>query len=171
MTITEHNYQQTNGQWCGTAAGYNVYYSESSSINITLNVLKLFQAQQVFTDNFAFKITYKFLKRIDAKLRYVLYPQYKFNIFILAFNSSVFLSLTITYTLLQLSISLSLSYMVMTFFVKFIAQISAIHFVRPTVRNMRPIFWQCDQMREYKGTTNKVNKKKILTATPLCTRD
>lgn len=69
MTITEQEFQHTGGQWCGTVWGYNVYYSESSSINITLNLLKFFQPQQGITDNFAFKLTYKFLKRTDAKLR------------------------------------------------------------------------------------------------------
>lgn len=63
-----------NGKWCGNAWGYNVYYSESSSINITLKLFKLVQQQQQFipttnNNNFSFRLTYKFLKRTDAKLR------------------------------------------------------------------------------------------------------
>lgn len=56
------------GQWCGTAWGYNVYYSEGASINVSLHVLRLHQ-QQGLPDNFAFRLTYKVLRRADAKLR------------------------------------------------------------------------------------------------------
>lgn len=59
----------TGGQWCGTAWGYNVYYSEGSSINVSLLVRRLHQ-QQGLPDNFAFRLTYKVLRRADAKLRY-----------------------------------------------------------------------------------------------------
>lgn len=70
MTITERDFPSMGGQWCGTALGYNVYYSESSSINVSLWIYKLFQ-QQGLTDNFSFKLTYKFLKKTVAKLRYL----------------------------------------------------------------------------------------------------
>lgn len=68
MTISERDFTPMDGRWCGTAWGYNVYYSESSSINVSLKIYKLYQ-QQGLTDNFSFKLTYKFLKRTDAKLR------------------------------------------------------------------------------------------------------
>lgn len=62
-----------NGKWCGNAWGYNVYYSESSSVNITLKLFKFAQQSQLSLtskdDNFSFRITYKFLKRTDAKSR------------------------------------------------------------------------------------------------------
>ena len=62
-----------NGKWCGNAWGYNVYYSESSSVNISLKLLKFAQQSQLSLtpkdDNFSFRITYKFLKRTDAKSR------------------------------------------------------------------------------------------------------
>lgn len=62
-----------NGKWCGNAWGYNVYYSESSSVNITLKLFKFAQQSQLGLtskdDNFSFRITYKFLKRSDAKSR------------------------------------------------------------------------------------------------------
>ncbi len=32
MTISERDFTPMDGRWCGTAWGYNVYYSESSSI-------------------------------------------------------------------------------------------------------------------------------------------
>lgn len=62
------------GKWCGNAWGYNVYYSENSSINITMKLFKLTQQQQQLglsanSNNFSFRLTYKFLKRGDAKLR------------------------------------------------------------------------------------------------------
>lgn len=92
MTINEENFNAVNtfdgvtevddtnsrsgdGKWCGNAWGYNVYYSESSSINITLKLFKFTQQQQqplglsANSNNFSFRLTYKFLKRTDAKLR------------------------------------------------------------------------------------------------------
>lgn len=65
--------QNGNGKWCGNAWGYNVYYSESSSINITLKLFKFAQQPQLSltpnNNNFSFRLIYKFLKRTDAKLR------------------------------------------------------------------------------------------------------
>lgn len=62
-----------NGKWCGNAWGYNVYYSESSSVNISLKLFKFAQQSQLSLtpkdDNFSFRITYKFLRRSDAKSR------------------------------------------------------------------------------------------------------
>lgn len=70
MTIVETKFPKLGGKWCGTSWGYNVYYSESSSINVTLKILKLMQQQQQgISNNFSFRLTYKFLKRTDAKLR------------------------------------------------------------------------------------------------------
>lgn len=69
--------QNGNGRWCGNAWGYNVYYSESSSINITLKLFKYAQQSQLgvplSNNNFSFRLIYKFLKRTDAKLRYILF--------------------------------------------------------------------------------------------------
>lgn len=65
--------QNGDGKWCGNAYGYNVYYSESSSINITLKLFKFAQQPQLSltpnNNNFSFRLIYKFLKRTDAKLR------------------------------------------------------------------------------------------------------
>lgn len=74
-------HQNGNGKWCGNAWGYNVYYSESSSINITLKIFKFAQQPQLSltpnNNNFSFRLIYKFLKRTDAKLRYY-FAQYQF---------------------------------------------------------------------------------------------
>lgn len=68
MTISEENYQPSSGEWCGSAWGYTVYYSETSSINISIRLNKFLQ-QNSADSNFEFKLSYKFLKRTDAKLR------------------------------------------------------------------------------------------------------
>lgn len=66
--------QNVGGKWCGIARGVSYYYSESSSINITLKLFKFAQQPQhsltLNNNNFSFRIIYKFLKRTDAKLRY-----------------------------------------------------------------------------------------------------
>jgi hypothetical protein len=41
MTIDEENRPATGGQWCGSAWGYTVYYSETRSINLTLYLSRL----------------------------------------------------------------------------------------------------------------------------------
>jgi len=41
MTIREKGRPATGGQWCGSAWGYTVYYSETPSINLTLYLLRL----------------------------------------------------------------------------------------------------------------------------------
>ncbi|XP_071872187.1 uncharacterized protein isoform X1 [Bombus fervidus] len=68
MTIREKGRPATGGQWCGSAWGYTVYYSETPSINLTLYLLRL--AEQGSGYNFDFKLSYKFLRRSEAHLRY-----------------------------------------------------------------------------------------------------
>lgn len=41
MTIKELDRPSTGGQWCGSAWGYTVYYSETASINLTLHLYRL----------------------------------------------------------------------------------------------------------------------------------
>lgn len=67
MSISEQGFSTNGGQWCGSAWGYTVYYSETQSINISLRLDKLLQ--QNAGSNFEFKLSYKFLKKTDAKLR------------------------------------------------------------------------------------------------------
>lgn len=41
MSIRESERPDTEGQWCGSAWGYTVYYSEGHSLNVTLLLEKL----------------------------------------------------------------------------------------------------------------------------------
>lgn len=66
MSIHEEGLPHTDGQWCGTAYGFNSYYSETGSILVTLRVHKLVQS---LGNNFEFKLSYKFLRKSDALLR------------------------------------------------------------------------------------------------------
>ncbi|XP_046614691.1 uncharacterized protein LOC124302497 isoform X1 [Neodiprion virginianus] len=68
MTIREIGRPPTGGQWCGSAWGYTVYYSETPSINLTLFLSRL--SEQGVGYNFDFKLSYKFLRRSEAHLRY-----------------------------------------------------------------------------------------------------
>ncbi|XP_023246142.1 uncharacterized protein LOC106639496 [Copidosoma floridanum] len=68
MSISEEGRPPTGGQWCGSAWGYTVYYSETRSINLTLYLSWL--PGQGNNYNFDFKLSYKFLKRSEAHLRY-----------------------------------------------------------------------------------------------------
>ncbi|KAL5242422.1 hypothetical protein ACI65C_009832 [Semiaphis heraclei] len=68
MSIRESQLPDTGGQWCGSAWGFTVYYSETPSINLTLTLSKL--SEQGIGYNFDFKLSYKYLKKSDAHLRY-----------------------------------------------------------------------------------------------------
>ncbi|XP_025410123.1 uncharacterized protein LOC112683335 isoform X2 [Sipha flava] len=68
MSIRESQLPDTGGQWCGSAWGFTVYYSETRSINLTLTLSKL--SEQGIGYNFDFKLSYKYLKKSDAHLRY-----------------------------------------------------------------------------------------------------
>ncbi|XP_025195451.1 uncharacterized protein LOC112594713 [Melanaphis sacchari] len=68
MSIREYQLPDTGGQWCGSAWGFTVYYSETRSINLTLTLSKL--SEQGIGYNFDFKLSYKYLKKSDAHLRY-----------------------------------------------------------------------------------------------------
>ncbi|XP_050531689.1 uncharacterized protein LOC126900213 [Daktulosphaira vitifoliae] len=68
MSIRESQLPDTGGQWCGSAWGFTVYYSETKSINLTLILSKL--SEQGIGYNFDFKLSYKFLKKSEAHLRY-----------------------------------------------------------------------------------------------------
>ncbi|CAH1959270.1 unnamed protein product [Acanthoscelides obtectus] len=68
ISIRESNRPATGGKWCGSAWGYTVYYSETSNVNLTLFLDKL--PQQGSENKFEFKLSYKFLKLSDARIRY-----------------------------------------------------------------------------------------------------
>ncbi|KAF7272781.1 hypothetical protein GWI33_014464 [Rhynchophorus ferrugineus] len=69
ISIKEANRPAPGGKWCGSSWGYTVYYSETSSINLTLVVEKLSQ-EQSSGYGFEFKLSYKFLRLADARIRY-----------------------------------------------------------------------------------------------------
>lgn len=48
MTIVERSPSPPTGQWCGSAWGYTVYFSESDSINLTLRLDRLSQQVNIF---------------------------------------------------------------------------------------------------------------------------
>jgi hypothetical protein len=48
MTIVERSPSPPTGQWCGSAWGYTVYFSESDSINMTLRLDRLSQQVWIF---------------------------------------------------------------------------------------------------------------------------
>ncbi|XP_047104481.1 uncharacterized protein LOC124733414 [Schistocerca piceifrons] len=68
MSIREAGRPSTGGQWCGSAWGYTVYYSETPSINLTLLLYKL--SEQGIGYNFNFKLSYKVLREEEARVRY-----------------------------------------------------------------------------------------------------
>ncbi|XP_075218190.1 uncharacterized protein LOC142322980 [Lycorma delicatula] len=68
MSIREGDRPSTGGQWCGSAWGYTVYYSEGRSLNLTLQLIRL--SEQGIGYNFDFKLSYKLLRANEAHLRY-----------------------------------------------------------------------------------------------------
>lgn len=68
MSISELGLPATGGQWCGSAWGYTVYFSESRSVNLSLVLTRL--SEQGIGYTFDFKLNYRFLKRSEAALRY-----------------------------------------------------------------------------------------------------
>lgn len=68
MIIEEQGLPNTSGKWCGQASGYSMYYSETYSINLLLNIARLYQ--QTIGNNLEFYIKYKFLTEKEASLRY-----------------------------------------------------------------------------------------------------
>ncbi|KAK9883390.1 hypothetical protein WA026_001565 [Henosepilachna vigintioctopunctata] len=69
ISITEGHRGNSGGKWCGSAWGYSVYYSETSNVNMTLMLSKLSQ-QESSGYAFEFKLSYKFLRLSDARIRY-----------------------------------------------------------------------------------------------------
>ena len=52
MTINEEGRPGTGGQWCGSAWGYTVYYSETRSINLTLYLSRLSGQVRTYTPSY-----------------------------------------------------------------------------------------------------------------------
>ncbi|XP_017768622.1 PREDICTED: uncharacterized protein LOC108556850 [Nicrophorus vespilloides] len=70
ISITESNRPSLGGKWCGSSWGYTVYYSETPSINLTLFIERLPPQQASGYNTFEFKLSYKFLRLSDARIRY-----------------------------------------------------------------------------------------------------
>lgn len=56
------------GSWCGTSWGPSIYYSETDSVTISVQLYKLSKDQNGY--NFDFRMEYKLLKRAAASVRY-----------------------------------------------------------------------------------------------------
>ncbi|XP_050310643.1 uncharacterized protein LOC126746434 [Anthonomus grandis grandis] len=68
LQITESNRPQVGGSWCGTSWGPVVYYSETKSITIHVNLYKLSKVENGY--NFDYRMEYKFLRKRAAIVRY-----------------------------------------------------------------------------------------------------
>ncbi|XP_023290102.1 uncharacterized protein LOC105700757 [Orussus abietinus] len=68
LQISEAQRPDVGGLWCGTSWGPSMYYSETSSVSITLRLLRLSRDQTGY--NFDFRMAYKMIRRSDAVVRY-----------------------------------------------------------------------------------------------------
>ncbi|XP_065344776.1 uncharacterized protein LOC135942548 [Cloeon dipterum] len=68
MSINELGLPDTGGQWCGSAWGYTVYFSEMNSVDVALHLTRL--SEQGIGHTFDFKLNYRFLQRAEAALRF-----------------------------------------------------------------------------------------------------
>ncbi|XP_030765063.1 uncharacterized protein LOC115889262 [Sitophilus oryzae] len=81
LQITESNRPQVGGSWCGTSWGPVMYYSETKSITIHVNLYKLSKVENGY--NFDYRMEFKFLKKRSAIVRYggsLSLPHYNFTI-------------------------------------------------------------------------------------------
>ncbi|XP_023245577.1 uncharacterized protein LOC106637106 [Copidosoma floridanum] len=69
LQISELNRPDVGGHWCGTSRDPTNYYSETSSVSMTLRLLRLSKDQTGF--NFDFRMAYKMIRHADAVVRYV----------------------------------------------------------------------------------------------------
>ncbi|XP_024945485.1 uncharacterized protein LOC107272534 isoform X2 [Cephus cinctus] len=68
LQISEAQRPDVGGLWCGTSWGPAIYYSETSSVAITLRLLRLSKDQTGY--NFDFRMGYKMIRKSDAVVRY-----------------------------------------------------------------------------------------------------
>ncbi|KAF7286393.1 hypothetical protein GWI33_005683 [Rhynchophorus ferrugineus] len=68
LQITESNRPQVGGSWCGTSWGPVMYYSETKSITIHVNLYKLSKVENGY--NFDYRMEFKFLRKRAAIVRY-----------------------------------------------------------------------------------------------------
>ncbi|KAG5885527.1 hypothetical protein JTB14_022016 [Gonioctena quinquepunctata] len=68
LQISESNRPQVGGSWCGTSWGPTIYYSETTSVTISVNLYRLSKVENGY--NFDFRMDYKFLRKQRAIVRY-----------------------------------------------------------------------------------------------------
>ncbi|XP_048507374.1 uncharacterized protein LOC105683642 isoform X2 [Athalia rosae] len=68
LQIAEVQRPDVGGLWCGTSWRPAIYYSETSSVSITLRLLRLSKDQTGY--NFDFRMEYKMIRKVDAVVRY-----------------------------------------------------------------------------------------------------
>lgn len=68
VTLNEPDRPATAGHWCGTDWGQAVFFSETSRVTLTLSLFNVPASPGTFA--FDFRLTYKFLRKIDATVRY-----------------------------------------------------------------------------------------------------
>ncbi|XP_056645743.1 uncharacterized protein LOC130450988 [Diorhabda sublineata] len=68
LQISESNRPQVGGSWCGTSWGPAIYYSETKSVTVSVNLYRLSKVENGY--NFDYRMEYKFLKRKSAIVRY-----------------------------------------------------------------------------------------------------
>ncbi|XP_074031451.1 uncharacterized protein [Leptinotarsa decemlineata] len=68
LQISESNRPQVGGSWCGTSWGPVIYYSETKSVTIFVNLYRLSKVENGY--NFDYRMEYKFLRKQTAIVRY-----------------------------------------------------------------------------------------------------
>ncbi|CAH1119117.1 unnamed protein product, partial [Phaedon cochleariae] len=68
LHITEADRPRVGGSWCGTSWGPAVYYSETSSVTVAVNLLRLSKVENGY--NFDYVMEYKLLRKKAAIVRY-----------------------------------------------------------------------------------------------------
>ena len=69
MQLSELGKPFTGGSWCGSSSGYAVYYSETSTITVTIKLFKSLISIHS-TVPFEFKLRYKFVSQPEARVRF-----------------------------------------------------------------------------------------------------
>lgn len=67
MQLTEMGRPYTGGSWCGSSTGYAVYYSETSTVTVSI---KLFHSPHHAASPFEFRLRYKFVSHDEAIVRF-----------------------------------------------------------------------------------------------------
>ncbi|KAA0203690.1 hypothetical protein HAZT_HAZT006455 [Hyalella azteca] len=80
MQISERDRPYSDGYWCGDGKGFNIYYSETSTVTLTLKQfipMDYIHFENLFQAPFKFRLSYKTLRLEQAVLRYGRHPASK----------------------------------------------------------------------------------------------